>query len=80
MTVRELKTLLEDYPENYLIMVEGYEGGFSEIQREKVKMSLMSANYWGSPYFGNYEEEKYAQDDPISGGKYEKVNAIIFYR
>lgn len=47
MTVRELKTLLEDYPENYLVMVEGYEGGFSEIQREKVKMSIMSANYWG---------------------------------
>ena len=33
MTVKELKELIEDSPDNFLVLARGYEGGYDEVVR-----------------------------------------------
>ncbi len=50
MTVKELIEKLKSYPANRLVLVDGYEGGFSEIssvENLKVKLNVNSESYNG---------------------------------
>lgn len=50
MTVKQLKSALEHYPEDALILVEGYEGGFSDIgliKETRVQLDLNNEDWLG---------------------------------
>lgn len=50
MTIKELIEKLKMYPEGLRVLVDGYEGGFSEIavaEMIKVKLDVNSEEYYG---------------------------------
>ena len=54
MTVKELIEKLKEYPQDDLILVQGYEGGFSDIgQIQSTKVDL---NYYTEEWNGPHEE------------------------
>jgi hypothetical protein len=70
MNVKNLIEILKKYPEDNLILLEGYEGGLSEIgviQESTVKLNQNKEDYYGP-------HEKSENDEPSD------INAIIFYR
>jgi hypothetical protein len=50
MTIKELKEKLNLYPDDLSVLVDGYEGGFSEIaevKKIKLKLNVHTASYYG---------------------------------
>lgn len=50
MTIKELKEKLNSYPDNLRVLVDGYEGGFSEIsevKKTKVRLNVHTESYYG---------------------------------
>jgi len=52
--IKDLKILLNQYDENTLVCVEGYEGGFSDIGH--LKEALLELNINQEDYMGPHEE------------------------
>lgn len=67
LTVGQLRTVLESYPENARILVEGYEGGFAEIG--KIKETKVKLDHNSEDWLGPHDEVEGA-DTP----------AVIFIR
>lgn len=86
MTIKQLKKILEKFPENTRVMARGYEEGFCDAKTPK-EITKMSLNvhpkeewYYGphepsDSYFvtGIYDKKKKGK----RGKVYKKVNAII---
>ncbi len=54
MTVKELKAALDGCPEDSIVLVQGYEGGFSDIGLiKKIKVTL---NFYKEEWNGPHEE------------------------
>lgn len=52
MTIKELINILRSYPEESTILLQGYEGGFSEISEVKyvgVKLNVYQEE-WSGPH------------------------------
>lgn len=50
MTVKELKEILRSFPDGLQVLVDGYEGGFSEVSSVntlKVKLNVHTESYYG---------------------------------
>lgn len=47
MTVKQLKELLNKYPDDMLVVLSGYEGGFDDISNTKIIALKRDANYSG---------------------------------
>ena len=54
MKIKDLKKLLENYPEDALVLVEGYEGGLADISR--LKQTKVQLNFHTEEYMGPHEE------------------------
>ncbi len=54
MTIKELKSMLEKYPEDALALVQGYEGGFSDIGQ--IKPTKVKLNYYKEEWYGPHED------------------------
>ena len=53
MNVRELKVALSELDENLMLVVSGYEGGVTEVERiAPVKLLLNAHEAW---YYGEHE-------------------------
>lgn len=63
LTVKKLKELLINYPENLLVLVEGYEGGYSDIG--EIKETKVKLNIYKEDYMGPHEETPTAQEPAI---------------
>ena len=56
MTVKELKGKLNDFPDDTLVMVKGYEDGYNDIiEIRKLKIKLNVYEHW---YEGAHEESE----------------------
>lgn len=64
MTVGELKKELEKYPDYLEVLVNGYEGGFTQLHPKNISQNLMVENYYSSAHYGPYEfvESLYGED------------------
>ena len=50
MTIKELKEVLKSFPDDLRVLVDGYEGGFSEISTVaivKVELDIHSESFYG---------------------------------
>jgi hypothetical protein len=50
MTNKELKEILKSFPDDFRVLVDGYEGGFSEIStvaKIKVELDIHSESFYG---------------------------------
>jgi hypothetical protein len=63
LTIKELKEKLSQYSDDLRILVDGYEGGFSEISAvKKIKVKL---NVHSESYYGPHDETKDADVDVV---------------
>ena len=61
MTVKELKGKLNDFPDDTLVMVKGYENGYNDVDEIRtIKIKLNVYEHW---YEGAHEES--AERDAI---------------
>lgn len=58
MTIKELKEKLKAYPDNFRVLVDGYEGGFSEIS--EVKITKVKLNVHTESYYGPHDDTENA--------------------
>lgn len=53
MNIRELKAFIKDLPDEAPVLIEGYESGFSDVDRiafTPVCHHVRTDNYWDGPY------------------------------
>ena len=55
MTIYELREALKNYPDNTLVLVQGYEGGFSEISA--LREASVKLNFHKEEWNGPHEED-----------------------
>jgi hypothetical protein len=63
MTAKELIEKLTSYPAEVRVLVDGYEGGFSEISSVKITMVKLNAN--SENYNGPHDEVEGADTEVI---------------
>ena len=88
MKISELITILQQKDPNLLVMVEGYEGGLSDIEEKKIEeTSVYMEGYHDWQYYGNHEErdedlclDRDEQEEKEYREKYPLVQALIFRR
>ena len=78
MTVKELVELLEKYPDNLRVVVNGYEDGFDDISPERIsttKIQLDAGTHdWEGQHGGlSYESEATTDNAEI-------IDALVFHR
>lgn len=69
MTVQQLIQKLNQFPQDLRVMVEGYEGGYEDL--EVIRLSKVGLNIHESEIYGNH-------DTPEPDCK--TIDALIFYR
>ena len=78
MTVKELTELLERYPDDLRVVVNGYEDGYDDIAPERIsvkKIQLDTKTHdWEGQHSGFYDSEKETTDNA------EIVEALVFRR
>ena len=77
MTVKELVELLEKYPDNLRVVVNGYEDGYDDILTERIsttKIELDAGKHdWEGQHGGAFPEDESTEDTKI-------VDALVFHR
>ena len=77
MTVKELVELLEKYPDNLRVVVNGYEDGFDDISPERIstrKIQLDAGTHdWEGQHNDPIPENESTDDVKI-------VEALVFHR
>lgn len=63
MTVTELIEKLKKYPSDTLVLVQGYEGGFSDIAT--LKETQVELNYYKEDWNGPHEETSNSNSSAI---------------
>ena len=63
MTIKELKEKINSYPDDLRVLVDGYEGGFSEIS--EVKKTKVKLNVHTESYYGPHEDTEDADTEVI---------------
>ena len=76
MTVKELKKHLEKYPPNIHVVVNGYEGGWDDIEPENISKKEVLLNFSKESYYGKHEELFFVKKADIKKGKTAEVLAI----
>ena len=64
MNIKELKALLNKYPEDLKVVVDGYEDGYDGIRQENIKEIFVTLDNNHASWAGEYNIE-----DPLSQGK-----------
>ena len=63
MTKAELIEMMSEYPEDTMVVIQGYEGGLEDITEvEKIKLKL---NYNTSWYYGPHKADNNGDTDAI---------------
>jgi hypothetical protein len=57
MTVRELITELQQFPDDTLVVVDGYEGGVYPPKKPRTAKAVLNVN--PESYYGSHEIEPY---------------------
>lgn len=65
MTVKDLKELLNNYPDDIQVFVRGYEGGLDDVNPgEIVNVELNYNNEW---YYGKHEQISEETEKTVKG-------------
>ena len=80
MTVKELIEQLKTLDADLTVMVRGYEGGFADIDADKIKHIPMVLNYHDSLHYGDHEEYYDYMLEEDEKNEYTIVNAVVLDR
>ena len=78
MTVKELIRLLKEYPGNMRVVVNGYEEGWTDIEKRSILEIELALNYNKEDYFGPHEDVVNVLDKKkLQNHKIKKAVAIL---
>ncbi len=63
MTIKELKQKLDQFSDDMTVLVQGYEGGFSDISI--LKESKINLNFYDQDWNGPHEEDSKSDHSAI---------------
>ena len=78
MTVKTLKELLSQYPEDLRVVVDGYEDGYDDVARQRISVSKIQLNTKSADWEGRHGDiDTYnrKKDD-----NHQIVDALVFHR
>ena len=76
MTVAELMRLLETFPPDLRVMVQGYEDGYDDLEPRFIKAANVRLNVYAAWYDGRHDEA-YADNQDRGNGA---AKALILQR
>lgn len=56
MTVSELISILEKYPPGYIVLVDGYEGDFDNVNSKEIRVVSIVSSLYNDGYSGEFKE------------------------
>ena len=78
MTVKELIQMLESYPNDLRVVVNGYEGGYDDISPERISVTKIQLDVGTEEWEGQHEEPALRRKGAPSTGA--TVDALVFHR
>ena len=78
MTIEELIRILQTYPQDTRVVVDGYEGGYDDISPERISVTKIQLDVGTEEWEGLHEEPALRRKgSPRSGAI---VDALVFHR
>ena len=78
MTVETLKELLNQYPENLRVVVNGYEDGYDDLARERISVRKIQLNTKTEAWEGQHSDfDNLSQEKSDTA---ETAEALILHR
>ena len=77
MTVQELIDKLQEYPKDLRVMIEGYEGGYEDLETLATSKIALNVHDEDDQIYGNHEDCDHFRSDEKSR---KTTNALIFRR
>ena len=78
MTVKELMELLEKYPNDLRVVVNGYEDGFDDISPERISTTKIQLDAGTHDWEGKHGDPPYQGEATTDNAKI--VDALVFRR
>ena len=78
MTVKELIQMLEAYPNDLRVVVNGYEGGFDDITPDRIFVIQIQLDVGTKDWEGQHEEPDFLRKGTSRTG--DIVDALVFRR
>ena len=76
MTIKELVKLLEKYPDNLQVVVNGYEDGYDDLSPERISTTKIQLDTGIHDWEGKHSDLPYVDDATDA----EIVEALVFRR
>ena len=78
MTVKELMKLLEKYPDDLRVVVNGYEDGYDDITPERISTTRIQLDAGTHDWEGQHNVPPYENEATTDDA--EIVDALVFHR
>ncbi len=78
MTVSELIELLQEYPANLRVVVNGYEEGYDDLSPEQISVAKISLNTGTHHWEGQHGDPRRQMEETTDGVKV--VEALVLRR
>ena len=78
MTVKSLKELLSQYPENLRVVVNGYEDGYDDLAQERISVRKIKLNTQVHDWEGQHSDFDSLSQARADAG--ESAEALVFHR
>ena len=76
MTVGQLTRLLQNYPQDMRVVVDGYEDGYDDLSPKKLRMVKISLNTGTREYVGAHGDIDYVPEEKLAGLDVEEALAL----
>ena len=76
MTVGQLTRLLQNYPQDMRVVVDGYEDGYDDLTPKKLRMVKISLNTGTREYVGAHGDVDYVPEEKLAGLDVEEALAL----
>ncbi len=76
MTVGQLTRLLQNYPQDMRVVVDGYEDGYDDLTPKKLRMVKLSLNTGAREYVGAHGDVDYVPEEKLAGLDVEEALAL----
>ncbi len=78
MTVKALKELLNQYPENLRVVVDGYEDGYDDLAQERISVRKIQLNTKTKDWEGQHSDFDSLNQAKADAAK--TAEAVVFHR
>ena len=76
MTVGQLTRLLQNYPQDMRVVVDGYEDGYDDLTPKQLRMVKISLNTRMREYVGTHGDVDHVPEEKLAGLDVEEALAL----